>query len=142
MKIFDKIRSYFNSMKYYVVADPNDNSMTLSKSLFKDMQQRAKENETAKVFVFRLQGIGSFAFAVNPQVEQETQLCDIQYNGKYKCIGFESLCPSVARILYDYHLPYDKPIKLSVSIHTLETGLTYYQIDRPHEKHIRKHTQA
>ena len=52
----------------------------------------------------------------DPGIAEPTQLCQIQYNGKYRCIGFETLCPSVGRILYEYGLPALRPVKLSVSI--------------------------
>ena len=75
-------------------------------------------------------------------IGQPTQLCDIQYNDKYKCIGFESLCPSVGLMLYEHGLPGDSIVKLSVSIHHTGKGLIYYQIEKPNGKYIRKYKKG
>lgn len=127
-------------MRYYVIADPADNSVTLSKRLFEHIRKNAKEDTAPCVFVFKLQGTHSYAFTLNPALEKPTQLCDIQYNGKYRCIGFETLCPSVGRIFYDYGLPSNKRIKLSVSIHKTQDDVIYYQLCKPNAKHFRKHS--
>lgn len=73
---------------------------------------------------------------LNPPIEAQTQLCSIQYNAKYKTVGFETLCPTINRILYDYGISGTKPCKLSVSIHLDGTGQQYYQIEHPHHKFI------
>jgi hypothetical protein len=108
------------------------------------------KQETAKVFVFRLgnaavDSVGksgsNYAFALNPPLGgQPTQLCDIQYNSKHRTIGFETLCPSVNRIFYDYGLPSDKPAKLSVDtalairtdMKAKDEPMLYYIILSPH----------
>lgn len=136
--IFKKIKTWWQHLRYYVIADPTDNSVTLSKALFSHIKNSAREGDEARVFVFRVGD--SYGFMANPDIEQPTQMCDIQYNGKYRCIGFETLCPSVGQILYDYRLPATERVKISVSVcHTLQ-GKVYYQFERPHAKHIRKHT--
>lgn len=127
-------------MRYYVIADPADNSVTLSKALFAHIRKNAKEDDEPCVFVFKLVGTDKYAFCVNPELEQSTQLCDIQYNGKYHCIGFETLCPSVGRIFFDYGLPSDKRTKLSVLVQIAPNGLIYYQFCKPHGKHFRNNT--
>lgn len=128
------------SLRYYVIADPADNSVTLSRRLFRHMKDNAKEGEAASVFVFFIPRYRTYGFMLDHGIEQPTQLCGIQYNDKYKCIGFETLCPSVGAILYRYGLPANRPVKLSVSIRTDGAGKTYYQLDRPDAKHIRKYT--
>lgn len=140
--IIQKLKTWWQSLNYYVVADPADNSITLSKRLFLHIKRNAKEGDTACVFVFRIAKHNAFGFTVYPDIEQPTQLCDIQYNGKYRCIGFESLCPSVGLILYEYGLPCDNKIKLSVSVHRTSQGIIYYQFDKPHAKYIRKHKKG
>lgn len=122
-----RIWRWYRHRALYVIADPRDNSVTLSRLLFEHMG--VMEKEEAKVFVFKLcnavvdnskKNGAIYAFALNPPCgEQPTQLCDIQYNSKHRTIGFETLCPSVNRIFYDYDLPCDAPVKLSV-----ETGLS------------------
>lgn len=129
-------------MRYYVIADPADNSVTLSKKLFAHIRSNAKPGDAARVFVFRLTGSSRFAFCVNPELTHSTQFCDIQYNSRYRCIGFETLCPSVGLIFYEYGLPCDKRIKLSVTIQKTTSGITYYIFDKPNAKRFRKHPES
>lgn len=126
---------WWQSLRLYVIADPADNSVTLSKALFQHIRSNAHEGDEARVFVFKV--AQSYGFMANPGIEQPTQMCDIQFNDKYRCIGFETLCPSVGQILYDYGLPADGRIKLSVSVCNTPQGKLYYQFDRPDAKHIR-----
>ena len=102
--IISKLKLWWQSLLYYVIADPTDNSITLSKRLFLHIKNNARKSDAARVFVFRISGNDTFGFSINPDIKQPTQMCDIQYNDKYKCIGFETLCPSVGRILYEYGL--------------------------------------
>lgn len=139
--IFTKLINKWRSLSYYVIADPADNSVTLSKRLFFHMKKEAERSGAdggeASVFVFRIPHSGTFGFMPNPGIDSPTQLCQIQYNGKYRCIGFETLCPSVGRILYEYGLPALRSVKLSVSIAKTQQGKTYYQFDVPSQKLIR-----
>lgn len=131
IKFFKNVQRWYRSLRYFIIVDPADNSVTLSKKLFKHIQSNSEFTEKACVFVFRIKGTHLFGFMINPNVEQPTQICDIQYNGKHKCIGFETLNPSVGRILYDYRLPAEKKCKLSVTIHKV-CNKTLYQIESPH----------
>ena len=124
--------------KFYVIADATDNSITLSKWLFRMMD--VYNQDEAKVFVFSVNQINDigeafqkeYAFTLNPKLEQETQLCDIQYNQKHRCIGFETLNPTVNRIFYDYGLHTDTRCKLSVDMLQTNVGnITYYKLLRP-----------
>lgn len=134
--MFSRIKNWWRSLRYYVIADPSDNSITLSKALFNHMKNNANEGDDARVFVFRVEDV--YGFMVNPGITQPTQMCDIQYNDKYRCVGFETLCPSVGQILYSYHLPAKQKVKLSVRICRTNKGKVYYQIERPNGKHLRK----
>lgn len=132
---------WYRHRSLYVIADPADNSVTLSRALFEHMN--VMNQEQAKVFMFSVgdgsAGTGIYAFTLNPDIGQPTCLADIQYNSKHRSIGFESLVPTVNRIFYDYGLPYDKPVKLSVEPDTVPCGspqgktFTYYKILRPHD---------
>ena len=135
MMIFSNLIRKWRSLRYYVIADPADNSVTLSRHLFAHMRKGAGDNTS--VFVFRIPHLNSFGFMLNPSIDEPTQLCQIQYNGKYRCIGFETLCPSVGRILYEYGLPALRPVKLSVSIKRTQQCKIYYQIDVPTSKQLR-----
>lgn len=165
--IFQRLINYWRSLRFYVIADPADNSVTLSKALFNHIKDNARANESraklskalpsaaedapranahegdaARVFVFKVPSSGRFGFMVNPDIEQDTQMCYIQYNDHYRCIGFATLCPSVGQILYDYGLNAEGAVKLSVSICHTHQGKLYYQFDKPHDKHIRKYAQG
>lgn len=140
--IFNRIIKWWQSLRFYVIADPADNSITLSKALFNHIKRHAKEGDEARVFVFRVTHTARYGFMTNPEIEQPTQMCDIQYNDKYRCIGFETLCPSVGQILYYYGLGATNRIKLSVSVCRTWQGIIYYQFDKPHAKHIRKYSQG
>ena len=85
--IFKKIKNWWQSLRFYAIADPADNSVTLSKALFSHIKSNAKEGDEARVFVFRVDK--AYGFMANPDIEQPTQMCDIQYNEKYRCIGFD-----------------------------------------------------
>lgn len=130
---------WYRHRQLFVIADPRDNSITMSRGLC-DLIDVFNLEET-KVFMFKLGNLGNddevyggivYAFTVNPTIEQETQLCDIQYNSKYKSIGFETLCPTVNRICYDYGLPTHK-VKLSIQTKEVN-GMRYYILLQPHDK--------
>ena len=128
--------AWYAHLKLYVIADATDNSVTFSRHLFKLIEEFMGE-EKAKVYVTQLvnyegrsKGI-VYAFCVNPPIDQDTQLADIQYNSKYHCVGFESLCPTVARICYDYEIPAMQRVKLSVAPCQLANGMNYYAILPP-----------
>lgn len=140
------LQAYRNS-GMYVIADARDNSITFSKRLFKHMH--VFEKDEANAYVFRLCNAcveeGSnlsgdiYAFIINPPFQQETQLGAIQYNAKHKCIGFESLCPTVNRIFYDYGIPADKPVvKLDIRpVCGDSVNNPYYIILPPHDNTTR-----
>lgn len=128
--------------RHFIIADSRDNSITFSRRLWRHIC-RNSQSDGAKVFVFKIHE-GSvcsvvepsgetplYGFSINPDIEQETQIADIQYNDKYRSIGFESLCPSVCRILYDYGFPFGKQIRLSVIPRRTPLGSLFYQIMRP-----------
>lgn len=142
--IFKSIVKWWQSFRLYVIADPSDNSVTLSKALFRHIKNNAREDEPARVFVFSLgyPYTKRYAFMVNPDIDKPTQLCDIQFNSKYRCIGFETLCPSVGKIFYDYNLPASGRVKLSVSIRKTTHNKMFYLIEKPHDKHIRKFSKG
>ena len=61
----------------------------------------------------------------------DTQIADIQYDEKTKTIGFESLCPTVNRIFYDYRLPHSVPVRLSVTPSRTADDKRFYIIQPP-----------
>ena len=140
MNILNNIYNMLFRRSMYIIADPRDNSITLSRRLVRRMG--VMKAEQAKVFVFKTNDkYQRYAFTLNPQLTEPTQLCDIQYNTQHRCIGFETLCPTVNKIFYDYRLPLAKAAKLSVRIRTIR-HITYYVIIPPYEKSIGKQSKA
>ena len=130
---------WYRQLSLYVICDARDNSITISRALF-DMMD-VMNQEQAKVLVFRLcnaaredlrQPYTIYAFTLNPALgDQQTQLCDIQYNSKHRSIGFESLCPTVNRIFYDYGIPTGTDVA-RISVEPGEAnGISYYIIFPP-----------
>lgn len=140
--MFDKLKNWFRRRSFFVICDPSDNSVTFSKALFHHL--KVMDGDTAKVYVFSLatgaapfRDKGEYAFVINPDLGgAETQLADVQYNAKHKTIGFECLVPTVNRIIYDYGLPHDHKVKLSVKAGR-SGDIKYYKICMPHDKHFR-----
>ena len=122
-------------MSCYIIADATDNSVTFSRRLFRRL--RIMKMSQAKVYVFWVPANNCYGFVLNPNLDTETQLADIMYNHKYKCVGFESLVPTVNRIFYTYGLPADSRFKLTVRRAKTANRMVYYQICRPYEKRFR-----
>ncbi len=133
MQLFNKLLRY---KRFSVLLDGRDNSITFSHSLYKEIEKRHIRKGETHTIVFNLPKANNYAFAIDPLELKgvNTQMSEIQYNPLYKSVGFESLCPTVNKILFDYGLPYDKPVKLKVFSHTLLNGMVYYEICRPVKK--------
>lgn len=131
-----KLVARWRDRHHFVLLDPRDNSITLSRRLFLHIKDVCGgDNIQPKVFVFYIPSAKRYGFAVNVPFDRPTQLADIQYNPKHKCIGFESLNPTVAKILYDYGVAaLTKPCKFTVTTRATPQGRVYFQIERPHEK--------
>ena len=133
-KLKQKLMRWWRSIRYhryYIIADSNDNSITFSRKLYKHIELSYNCQDAAKIYVFRVPALGgTYAFTVNPDLNN-TQLADIQYNEKYKTIGFESLCPSVNLIFNDYGLPFGLKTKLTVTVRRINDGKIFYNIERP-----------
>lgn len=125
--------SWWRNRRRFVILDPRDNSVTLSRALFRIISKAyADDKQPPKVFVFYTPVTGCYGFTINPDLDQPTQLADIQYNSRYKCVGFESLNPAVTRILYDYGISnVNIPCRCSVSVISSPHGLLYFQIENP-----------
>lgn len=123
-----------DSSSCHIVADAADNSITFSRKLFRKLRKAGLD--AAKVYVFWVPELKCYAFALNPELDTETQLAEVMYNSKHKCVGFESLVPTVNRIFYDYGLPSGIHCKLTVKPCRTKTGMLFYQICRPYEKHL------
>jgi hypothetical protein len=135
-----ELRTKIRSLFMYVIADATDNSITFSKRLFKHLDLMGLKS--AQVFTFYIPKEDCYGFSINPPISEKTQLADVQYNSKKRCVGYECLVPTVNRIFYDYGLPTDTRCKLSIEVHKTQTGYIYYKICRPYGKSVRKHKAA
>lgn len=120
-------------MQYCVTLDPADSSVTFSELLCAALGL-SELKDRAEVMVFRLKD-GSrdrqrYAFVINPPfTAKETQLAEIQYNAQHGTTGFETLVPTVGRILYDYGLPALEPVSLLVQVgRMMADGNVYIEI--------------
>ena len=99
-----------------VLIDGSDNSVSMSKGLIRAAGIFDKDIEGA--LIVRLVSTGEYAIVFKQQGDarlgEMKMVNSIQYNSKYKSIGFESLTPTVNRILNDYHLPLMSKQKLWV----------------------------
>ena len=104
--LFEKFKQIFAPWLYNAILDPADSSVTLSNAVLRHMRSQAEEGEQAVVFMVRTSDTDEYAFVANPDLGgKPAQLCELQYNSLYQCSGFETLAPTVGRILYDYNLP-------------------------------------
>lgn len=133
IKFFRHLLRYWRCRGMFVIVDGRDNSVTFSRRLFNHLHVFSQDE--AKVMMFRLANHDKgdlYAFMLNPEMEIPTQLADIQYNQKYKCIGFECLVPTINRILYDYGIETDKAVRLQVVPQMEEhIGRYYYILMKP-----------
>jgi len=136
--MFKKLRKRLETLRLYVIADAKDNSVSLSRGLFKRL--RVMRQSEAKIIVFTIAGTDDYAFMMNPPglTKEDTQLADIMYDYEEGSVGFECLVPTVNRIFFDYGLPADSKWQLDVKEKTMPDGHRYYQICRPDGKPSRK----
>ncbi len=116
--------------RYFVIADSNDNSITLSRKLYKHIELSSHSGSPCSLFVFRIPQWGTYGFSLAPVFDRKTQVAELQYNSKYRSIGFESLCPTVNRIFMDYGIPFGTKSKLTVTVRKTH-GIVFYNIERP-----------
>ena len=112
------------------MADATDSSVTLSEELLMLLRSRGTQLKPL-VFVFFIPATRRYAFMLNPDIDRPTQLAELQCNSKFGTVGFETLCPTVSRILYDYGISALR-CRLAVTPRKLPDGRHYYQIERPH----------
>ena len=133
MNVVGKIKTWLRHRKLYVIADSRDNSISLSKSLFEEMG--GYDMKCDKVIVFKVGTQYAFTNQHGISEEGNTATFPIQYNEKYKTIGFECAVPGLNRIFYDYGLPAYVQLKLSVEVKEQPVGqvegMKYYVLVPP-----------
>ena len=130
--LIDKIKG-FRHRNDFVVLDGRANSVTLSKGIYDHIMQ--KERTDNSIFVFRLSNRGTYGFCMREDLEEprkaNTAFAQLQFNQKYKKVGFRSEYPSITAILDDYNLPLNRMVRLTCIPRKSAKGEPYYEIMRP-----------
>lgn len=130
--LIDKVNG-FRYRNHFVVLDGRANSVTLSKGIYDHIMQ--KERTDNSIFVFRLSDRGSYGFCMREDWEElrkaNTAFAQLQFNQKYKKVGFRSDYPSITAILDEYDLPLDRMVRLTCIPRKSAKGEPYYEIMRP-----------
>ena len=130
--LIDKING-FRHRNDFVVLDGRANSVTLSKGIYDHIMQ--KERTDNSIFVFRLSNRGTYGFCMREDLEElrkaNTAFAQLQFNQKYKKVGFRSEYPSITAILDEYDLPLDRMVRLTCIPRKSTKGEPYYEIMRP-----------
>lgn len=130
--LIDKIKG-FRNRNDFVVLDGRANSVTLSKCIYDHIMQ--KERTDNSIFVFRLSDRGTYGFCMREDWEElrkaNTAFAQLQFNQKYKKVGFRSDLPSITAILDEYNLPLDRMVRLTCIPRKSAKGEPYYEIMRP-----------
>lgn len=122
---------------FYVIMDPDDNSITVSRDLYHHIDRNFKD--AIDVFMFRVPASGHYAFTINPVQEgwlDEEELhgnaegkgspavSDLSYNSLNRCIGFAAACPTVNLMLTEWDMPLVK-VKVPVKVRKFEDNIYY-----------------
>ena len=135
--IFERIKSLWINRGCYVILDPNDSSVTLSRRLYMTMGFVDGTENNAFVLNTAVDGTKTYGFMLNPPVDlvgKGTQLNTVQVNQKLHCVGFATLAPTVAKILYDYGLPAFSKCRFSAIRHNTENGIIYFTFERNEQR--------
>lgn len=128
MKIFNSIiRKLRIKHRLCVILDPSDNSVMLSKKLYKKMKLYKPETPT-KVLCFKEKGSAKYSFCLyEPKEDEEIMLSEIQVS-KGGHIGFAAICPTVHRIFYDYGFDAETIQVLHVMERRAADGRVFFEI--------------
>lgn len=132
--LIDKVYG-FRHRNDFVVLDGRANSVTLSKGIYDHIIK--KERTDHSIFVFRLSDRGTYGFCMREDWEYlrkakaNTAFTQLQYNQKYKKVGFRSDYPSITAILNEYNLPLNRMVRLTCIPRKSQNGEPYYEIMRP-----------
>ena len=130
--LIDKVKG-FRHRNDFVVLDGRANSVTLSKCIYDHIMQ--KERTDNSIFVFRLSDRGTYGFCMREDWEElrkaNTAFTQLQFNQKYKKVGFRSDLPSITAILDEYNLPLNRMVRLTCIQRKSAKCEPYYEIMRP-----------
>lgn len=132
--LIDKVNG-FRYRNDFVVLDGRANSVTLSKGIYDHIMQ--KERTDNSIFVFRLSDRGTYGFCMREDCGElrkaNTAFAQLQFNQKYKKVGFRSDYPSITAILDEYNLPLNRMVRLTCIPRKSAQGEPYYEIMRPNK---------
>lgn len=130
--LIDKVNG-FRHRNDFVVLDGRANSVTLSKGIYDHIIK--KERTEYSIFVFRLSDRGTYGFCMREDWEElrkaNTAFAQLQFNQKYKKVGFRSDYPSITAILDEYNLPLNRMVRLTCIPRKSAKDEPYYEIMRP-----------
>ena len=130
--LIDKVKG-FRHRNDFVVLDGRANSVTLSKCIYDHIMQ--KERTDNSIFVFRLSDRCTYGFCMREDWEElrkaNTAFTQLQFNQKYKKVGFRSDLPSITAILDEYNLPLNRMVRLACIPRKSAKGEPYYEIMLP-----------
>lgn len=135
--MLQRLLQFLLPRRYYIIADTADDSITLSRALYRHILSHfhTPHTDQLRAFVFSIPHRHTFGFVINHQHDRPTIEAPILYNAKFKTIGFQSTCPSVNRIFYDYRIQDHLKVKLTIKILHLPNGIPYYEIQPPRPHH-------
>ena len=109
-----------------VTVDGTDNSCTVNRSLYAGLNIVGDEKFN-RIYSFKAgQNVG-FTLAPVQLAGVETVFHELQWNDKYRTVGFELTSPSVAQMLYAMGMPHDAKARLTVKPR-LTKGLIWFEI--------------
>lgn len=133
--MFHKLTNFWRNIRFancFIIADPRDNSISFSRALFRNISKNYKDTSNAKAIIVNLGLPQSFGIVINPAVSSNVAVADIQYNNKFRTIGFESLSPSVNALLYHLGIiDISTPVRLSVIPASCGRSQLFYKIISP-----------
>ena len=133
-KWFRLLRNCFRGGKF-VIIDPRDSSMTLSKKLWKDVEAVTSSRglNTNRVYVFLV--VEHYGFCVDPSQFKDVEdaaFMPLQVDTVTHHIGCSLVCPTGVRICLDYGGEIDLPliVKVKRDDKLLETGEPVWILQR------------
>lgn len=135
MRWLANINQWLQGLTLFVILDGRDNSVTFSRGLWRRI--RPHLSDRADILGYKAGDV--YGFALNPTLDKERDnaIAQVQYNAKHRCIGYESLVPTLARIFTDYGIPIGCRVRLHVIPRDTEAELAF-DFRRPTARRLRR----
>lgn len=138
-QLISDIRKYIQRKTHYILVDGRDGTITLGKKVFEAM---GGNDMRSSVMMIKIGD--KYAFTnelIFDMIDEGCPSFEVQYNTKYKTVGFNPSTPTLATILYDYGMPHDAVCRLSVQIEDM-FNVKYFIICPPTEKQLNELDQS